>query len=52
VWWDFAEWQKALLASWGVPEQAFDSGFAIGVHLEDPLFQVADLLTTGHTPPR
>ena len=51
VWWDFAEWQRALLAARGVPEQAFDSAVAVlRVHLDDSYPQVADLLTTGTRP--
>lgn len=51
VWWDFAEWQKALLAARGVPKQAFDSAVAIlAAHLADTYPQVARLLTTEARP--
>lgn len=51
VWWDFAEWQQALLAARGVPEQAFDAGVAVlGTHLRDDYPQVARLLTSDARP--
>lgn len=47
VWWDFAEWQHALLAARGVPQEAFSSAVAIlADHLHDTYPQVARLLTT------
>lgn len=52
VWWDFAEWQRALLTARRVPEQAFDAAVAVlRSHLDETYPQVAQLLSTDSRPP-
>lgn len=47
VWWDFADWQRALLAARNVPEAAFDGAVAIlREHLADSYPAVSRLLAT------
>lgn len=48
VWWDFTEWQHALLAARGVPARAFDDAVAIlAGHISADYPEAADLLSTG-----